>query len=325
MAKIEKIIGIDVSKETFSFARRENSKIITGEYPNTLEAIADFMQTLDTDTVCVMEATGVYHTKLSYTLHENGFKVAVLNPLTAKNYARMQMKRTKTDKSDSKLILEYAETIGVTLWSPKPKYCIDIQQYLTLQEAINKQIVMFVGQLEALENSFHQNADCIKYCHDMISILSEDLKNIESKIMELVTLNDKENFSRLTSIPGLGKKTACLLIALTQSFKNFENYKQVMSYFGLCPRIYQSGTSINGKAKICKIGFKNIRKMLYMCAVSAKVHNDKCKDLYDRLVEKGKAKKLALIAVANKLVKQSFSLIKNKQFFQKNYVQKFGN
>lgn len=102
--------------------------------------------------------------------------------------------------------------------------------------------------------------------------------------------------------------------------QGFGNYRQVISYLGMCPRVYESGTSVHGKAKICKMGLGSIRKKLYMCALSARKCNPACKALYDRLVEKGKAAKLALIAVANKLLKQAFAILKNQTTFDKNHV-----
>ncbi|MDR0753796.1 MAG: transposase, partial [Prevotellaceae bacterium] len=109
-----------------------------------------------------------------------------------------------------------------------------------------------------------------------------------------------------------------------QGMKNFDSAKQISSYFGLCPRIYESGTSVKGKARICKMGMAMVRKMFYLCALSAKKHNRACRELYDRLVLQGKSKKLALIAVANKLLKQAFSIIMNKSVYVDNFFhQKF--
>src|SRR5690606_4528270 len=92
------------------------------------------------------------------------------------------------------------------------------------------------------------------------------------------------------------------------------------SYIGLSPRIYESGTSVKGRSRICKMGMSRIRAMLYVCAWSAKKINKACKELFERLVEKGKAKKLALIAVANKLLKQAFAIANKNIFYTENNV-----
>ena len=83
----------------------------------------------------------------------------------------------------------------------------------------------------------------------------------------------------------------------------FTDYRKLSSYIGICPRLFESGSSVKGKTRICKMGMSRIRAMLYMCSWSAKRCNKTCRELYERLIAKGKAKKQALIAVANKLLK----------------------
>ena len=125
--------------------------------------------------------------------------------------------------------------------------------------------------------------------------------------------------SNLTSIPGLGKKTATVLIILTGGFKKFDSARQLSAYVGLAPRIFHSGSSIKARSRICKMGMSRIRALLYLCAWSAKRYNKACRELYERLIAKGKAKKLALIAVANKLLKQAFAIAKSKQSYSSTY------
>ena len=105
-------------------------------------------------------------------------------------------------------------------------------------------------------------------------------------------------------------------------FKHTQKYQQLISYAGLSPKEYSSGTSIKGRVKICKQGGGRLRHILYMCALNAKENNLECKMLFDRLVEQGKNKKLAVIAVCNKLLKQVFGVVKNGTIFDRNYLQK---
>lgn len=107
--------------------------------------------------------------------------------------------------------------------------------------------------------------------------------------------------------------------------RGFSNYRQLSSYFGLCPRIYASGTSVRGKARICKMGQARMRQMLYVCAWSAMRYNKACAELAERLSEQGKPKKLILVAVANKLLKQSFAIIKNDTYYNDNYKSTLAN
>lgn len=125
--------------------------------------------------------------------------------------------------------------------------------------------------------------------------------------------------TNLETIPGMGKKTAVMLTVLSGGFTRFDDYRKLSSYIGICPRIFESGTSVKGKARICKMGMSRIRATLYVCSWSARRYNKACRDLYERLLAKGKAKKLALIAVANKLLKQAFTIAKQQTKYQENY------
>jgi len=110
-----------------------------------------------------------------------------------------------------------------------------------------------------------------------------------------------------------------MLIIFIQGSRYTHNYRQLISFAGLSPRQYTSGTSINSRTKICKKGGKPMRDVLYMCAMSAMKTNTACKALYERLRAKGKSGKLALIAVCNKLLKQVFAVVKNNSLYQPNY------
>ncbi len=95
--------------------------------------------------------------------------------------------------------------------------------------------------------------------------------------------------------------------------------RELCSYAGLTPKIRQSGTSINGRARISKIGNQKLRNLLFMCSFNACKYNKACKAIYDRIVAKGKSKKLALIAVCNKLLKQAFAIAKSGLIYDDGY------
>lgn len=104
------------------------------------------------------------------------------------------------------------------------------------------------------------------------------------------------------------------------NFESFENSKQAMSYIGTDPRIWESGT-YKGKTTISRRGDGYIRKKLYVCAVTAKKWNPQCAQLYNRLRDKGMAAKPALVAVVNKLIRQSFGVLKSGKPFDPAFVK----
>lgn len=145
------------------------------------------------------------------------------------------------------------------------------------------------------------------------------IKKINKAMEALAGKHYAEMLSNLESIPGVGRKTAMALIVLSGGFERFDGYRKLSSYIGICPRLFESGTSVKGKARICKMGMSRTRAMLYVCSWSAMRYNKACKELYERLLAKGKAKKLALIAVANKLLKQAFAIATQKTKYNENY------
>ncbi len=107
-----------------------------------------------------------------------------------------------------------------------------------------------------------------------------------------------------------------------KGFNKFETSSQLCSYVGITPTIRGSGSSVRGRSKISKVGNKKLRNLLFLAVFSACKYNKACKALFDRLVAKGKSKKLALIAVANKLLKQAFAIAKSGLAYDDNFVSK---
>jgi transposase len=120
--------------------------------------------------------------------------------------------------------------------------------------------------------------------------------------------------TRLKSIPGIGKKTSLMLVVLTDGFDRFKSGSELCSYAGLTHIIRQSGSSVHGKT-----GNQKLRNLLFICSFNACKYNRGCKAIYDSIFAKGKRKKLALIAVCNKLLKQAFAIAKSGLIFDGAY------
>ncbi len=110
------------------------------------------------------------------------------------------------------------------------------------------------------------------------------------------------------------------MLIITDGFTKFESSKQLCSYVGITPTIRESGSSVRGRSSISKVGNRKLRNLLFLCSFNACKHNKACRDIYERIVNKGKSKKLALIAVSNKLIKQSFAIAKSGLTYDEKYV-----
>jgi len=318
-----KVIGIDVSKSTFDVSfQKKDEKFSYFKFNNDTEGFKKLLKVIDKESHCIMEATGPYYLHLAYFLYDHGIKVSVVNPLQIKHFVRMRMVKTKTDKKDAMMIAQYGQTEKPALWQPDEPIVMQINQIHTAIEGLQKQITMLTNQLEAFSSLPNLDKQVMRELKALLKTIKLKKDKLEKRISTLVKENHPDTYNALTSIPGIGTKTAVFLIALTNNFKKFDNAKKLSSFIGLVPRIYTSGTSVKGKGHITKMGNKYARKLLYLCSWSAKIHNRQCEILYNRLSEKGKPERVIKIAIANKLLRQAFAIGKNLNKYEKNYDKK---
>src|SRR6056297_1089069 len=312
----DKIIGFDVSKKFFDFAFLKNDKKwFNQQLDYDKDGLNQLIKIIPSNSICVMEATGPYYIKLANFLYSKGFKVSVVNPLVIRRYSQMLLKRTKTDKADAQLIAMYGRDQIPDFWKPNSENIQRIRQINSVLESLIKERTSWINRIEAAKQDDNFDESSLKIMKQMVCLINRRIQKLEAELDKIIDTDFKQENDILRSIPGIGRKTSIMLLAITGGFTKFENYKQFSSYVGLCPRIFQSGTSVRGKARICKIGISRVRQLLYLCALTARKFNKACKELYIRLIEKGKPKKLALIAVANKLIRQAFGCVRNMTFY----------
>lgn len=316
MSEYTNFVGIDVSKDKLDYYDfiSEHS-----QFKNCVSGFKSLINVLPEDCCVVMEATGSYHNQLARYLFESGIPVSIVNPLSVKRFIQMKLRKSKTDKSDAKLIAQYGREQKPKLWIPSPDYIVMCRMIQTTISQYLKHRTSLKNKLHSLISQGISKGVLVRNLNRNIKNLAKEIKKLEEEAATLIKNYSPELFTNLQSIPGIGKKTALLLISGTNAFSTFENYKQVCSYLGLAPVEHSSGTSINKKSRISKTGDARIRNHLFMCSFTACERNPQCKALYDRIVAKGKSKKLALIAVCNKLLKQSLAIAKSGIPYDPNY------
>ena len=316
MSKIKQIIGIDVSKLTLDVYDKTQGH---SSFSNDKNGFKKLFKSYDFDCHYVMEATGCYHQQLAMFLYEHGRALSVVNPLIIKRFIQMKLQKLKTDKSDAKMICIYGSEQELLFWEPSPDYLNKCKRNYSVISLYLKQTTAIKNTLHSLVASGILKGKIVQSLNRQLKSLKKEISLLELEITTLIKEFDSHLFTTLKSIPGIGNKTALLLIIHTNGFKDFESYKQVISYFGLAPMERSSGTSVRGRTRINKNGEGTLRNHLFMCSFTACTSNPQCKALYDRLVNKGKSKKLALIAVCNKLIKQAFGIAKSGLVYDKNY------
>lgn len=316
MNKGIKYFGIDISHLVFDVTDSDGNY---HQFKNNPSGFKKFTKLLNDNSHCVMEATGYYHYQLAYHLLESGIKVSVENPLAIKRFIQMKLSKIKTDKSDSKLICEYAKQVELKLWKGNSKHQTECLQMIRLLAVYTKQSTMLKNKLHGEAVLGNPSKTVVGSLKRSLKQVQKEMKMLEDKLMILVKEVHQDVLTRLKSIPGIGNKTALMLVVLTDGFERFNSGSELCSYAGLTPVTRQSGSSVNGRPRISKIGNQKLRNLLFMCSFNACKYNKACRDIYERIVAKGKSKKLALIAVCNKLLKQAFAIAKSGLIYDETY------
>lgn len=312
--------GIDVSHTKLDVCYQNNlGELFHLQVGNNNQGFAKILEHTGVHYHFVMEATGVYYIRLAFYLHSRGCCLSVVNAIAIKRYIQMQLERNKTDKKDAGWICRYAIEQRPAYWQmPDGAYFESKQLYNTIRE-YTEQIKRFNNQLHSLRLLPVPSKDTIKSLEKIIVQLEKEIKQLEQKLQLLLEQWQPDQLKNVSSVKGIGKRAAAMLIVFTQGFKHTHTHRQLISFAGLAPTQYSSGSSIQGKPRIYKRGGKNLRDVLYMCSMNAMKTNTACKALYERLRANGKTGKQALIAVCNKLLKQVFAVVKNNSLYQPNY------
>ena len=319
MTKYKEIYGVDISKDVFDVF---GSLAGHCQFKNTELGFHAFAKALPKNALVVMEATGYYHYRLAQFLDKKGVAVSVVNPLSVKRFIQMKLAKVKTDKSDAKAICEYAQMSEMPLYSAVTDVQAECLQLFRLLDNYLKKRTATKNKMHGEETLGIPSSFVYRSLKRDLKHLKKEVDGIEKRLLKLVKEDQQEQLTLLKSIPGLGEKTALFLIVSTDGFAKFERAGQLCSYVGITPTIRESGSSVRGRSRISKVGNKKLRNLLFLCAFSACKYNRACREIYERIVAKGKSKKLALIAVANKLLKQAFAIIKSGRPYDENYRSK---
>lgn len=304
-------IGIDISKATFVAAFPNGNGYRTETFSNDAKGIRKFIAKLSADSHhCVMEATGNYCFLLLYLLEKAGIAASLVNPKKIKNYARATMAVTKTDDMDARLIADYGERMKPAPYKLPLESVMMLKQKRTVIRQLQKQLTASKNLQSSLDPLPVKDKQCLASLKQTIAFLEKQMKYLEAELAQVAESVFDKQIKALTSIKGIGLTLATALVIATGGFTYFSNAKQLSRYIGICPTIEQSGSSINIRGHINRNGDEKLRSILYVAAWSASQHNKACKDCYERLRQRGKSGKLAMVAVANKLVRQAFAVVK---------------
>lgn len=329
MKSFQTIVGIDVAQDSLAISIFDGVTHQVKEFDYTKriirkELIIPFRKVKES-VVLVMESTGIYHTRLAYWLVAEGFKVSVVNPLIIKRYTQMHLMRIKTDSADAKLIAEYGYEYQhkLSFFRTKDESRIAVDNIIKAIDDLLNQKSMSNNQYLALKKQANHSKEALNSYKRHLKFIKDEIKRLEQTLRSLLETEFQQEYELLNSIPGIGLKVSAMIIAVFNGFKNFASAKQACSFVGIAPAPYESGTSVKGRGSISKRGSPFARKMLYMGALVATIHNPLIRQQYQKLVEVGKSKMIALVAAANKLLRQAFGVLKSGKPFAANYAKAY--
>lgn len=332
---LKQVLGIDVAqKELVVCLSKLNSDLSIDHYANKVfsnketgfVALIKWVKKLTIENVeihFVMEATGVYHQKFAYYLDANGFNVSIVLPNKISNYMRTLENRTITDKTCAEAIAQFGLERKLDKWHKPNIIHKNLQQLTREREQIVEERSIVKNQLHAENAEAEPNANSMKRLKARIKFLNQQEKEIKQDIEKCIKKDEsiEKEINNITTIPGVGRLTATIVLAETNGFELIRNKKQLISYSGLDVREKQSGTSIKGKPRISKKGNKFLRKAMFFPSLSAVKYEQNYKEIYARLVSKSGIKMKGLVAVQRKLLELIYIIFKNKTVYQSDYIK----
>ena len=291
----DKVIGIDVGKEKLDVAITTEKEVRV--WSNDEAGRAELVEWVVAQEVSlvVVEASGGYEAAVVSELVERGQEVALVNPTRVRAFARAEGILAKTDKIDARVIARFGATMKPKVRARREKGQVQLNEQVTRR----RQLVLI---LTAEKNRLHTASAAMQaHITSHITWLQAEIEALEQQISQAIKANPAwaETAQRIESVPGIGFVTAATLVADLPELGHL-NRQKIAALVGVAPFNHDSGKH-RGKRRIFG-GRTSVRSVLFMATLSATRHNPVIKAFYQRLLDKGKLKKVALTACMRKLL-----------------------
>jgi transposase len=298
-------VGIDVSKHHLDIFDEADG--MPRRIDNATQAITQQVARWRCDVLVVFEATGVYDLSLRDALSQAGIRFARINPARARDFARASGQLAKTDPIDARMLAAFARAM-----QPAAEQLVTPARNALGRLAKRRDQLVLMRSQEKNRRSEADDRTMADRIGRLIEVLDGEIAEIEAEISALIKAEPKisDDAKLMRSLPGVGPVACMQLIAQMPELGRI-GPKQVAALAGLAPFNVDSG-AYRGKRKIGG-GRKRVRDALYMAALNAVRRADTFKTFYRRLRQAGKPAKLALIAVARKLLTVLNAMIRDRK------------
>ena len=313
-------VGVDVSKATFDAALVRMGQ----KFPSTrlcdvparrferssqgVECFLGWLSTLTENDVeqsqvrVAMEATGKYSLEMAVWLIEQqpSIEPAIVCPSHTAAFIKSLGLRNKTDKLEARALAFYGVEREPAPYEPPSPEHAELQALSRYRNALVRERTAAGNRTE--EGSASKLVRQIQA--KRLRLLEDDIKRVEAEMERVVEAAPqlKHDIGLLSSIYGVGFIVAVVVIAELGDLRRFRKARQLTAFAGVSPRIYQSGTSVNGRPRMCKKGSPRVRHVLYLAALTAVRGNNDLQRTYQHLLDEGKPPMVAIGAVMRKLL-----------------------
>jgi transposase len=302
-------VGIDVCQKYLDVYVRPLDKLF--QVTNDEVGINQLVQILRKiqPELIVLEATGEMEIDAAIKLTEAKLAVAVINPRQARDFAKATGQLAKTDAIDARVLAHFADAIRPQVREIGDESSRQLEDLVARRRQLSDMITAEKNRRRGKTNSVQADIN------EHIEWLEKRIKEIESQIKLAISINQdwQGKLKLLTSVPGVGEIVAVTLISSLPELGTL-SHKSISYLVGVAPLNKDSG-KFRGKRRIWG-GRTKIRCMLYMAALVAIRFNPPIKAFYERLIQKGKLKKVALTACMHKLLIFLNAMMNKNQVWQ---------
>jgi len=305
MTNEEHFIGIDVASKYVDVSVRpggEAKRFVREEFEELVAYVTSLSPVL-----VVMEATGGYEAPVAAALASAAVPVAIVNPRQARDFARATGKLAKTDAIDAAALAHFAEAVRPQTRPLPDEQTVELTALVVRRRQLVEMLVAEQNRLRVCTTRATKT-DLQKHIAWLKKRVEDHDRGIGTQIRRSALWRDKDDL--LQSIPGIGPIVSSTLLTSLPELGTLDRRK-IAALVGVAPLNRDSGT-MRGKRAIwgCRA---DVRAMLYVAALSAARYNPQLRALYVRLLAAGKAKKLAIVACARKLLTVANAVLRDRR------------
>lgn len=312
------LLALDIGARKHAFAWALGARREAGSVDNTPAALRTFLTGLmhhARGLRVLMEATGIYYLDVALLAAELGAEVSVVNPRATHNFAQAMQQRNKTDRLDAVMLLDFLQRMPFTAWTAPRKTLLELRCYGRYLVQLTKEHTAASNRLHALTSTQASPAYLRADLKRFITSLERRIDRIRAQALALIKTDAplQARLNALTSIVGVADTSAVSMLSELMVLPPTLRARACVCHAGLDPQVFESGTSVHKAPRISRRGNKYLRAALFYPALSAGQHDPLASAFKQRLLDRGKTKMQATVAIMRKMLTAAWVIVRDPQ------------